>query len=271
MQIDLTGKAAIVTGAAQGIGRATARLLAGLGARVVVADIQDGRGEAVVRGIREAGGSAVYLHTDVVQTAEIRRMVDTCVAEFGRLDILVNNAHYEVRGSCTDITEADWDATFAVLLRALFSGCKYALPHMIRQGGGSIINLASVLGVNPTPNYVTYTTAKAGVVQFSRQLAVDYSPHGIRVNTILPGAIATKEDPTAADQDRRRFHSLLHPARRTGVPEDIAYAVAFLASDYAGFITGASLVVDGGFTVPFAGSLVDQALQLAAEGKGPQP
>lgn len=270
MRIDLTGRAAIVTGAAQGIGRATAKLLASLGARVLVADIQDERGETVARDITDKGGIAIYRHTNVSRTSDIREMVDACVEQFGRVDILINNAHFEVRGSCTDITEDDWDASFAVLLRALFSGCKYAIPHMLRQGGGNIVNLASVLGVNPTPEYVTYTTAKAGVIQFSRQLAVDYSPHGIRVNTILPGAIDTNENPTPAGIDRGRFHALLHPVRRTGKPEDIAHAIAFLVSDYATFITGAHLTVDGGMNVAYVGSVADQAITLVSEGKGPQ-
>lgn len=270
MQIDLSGKAAIVTGAAQGIGRATAKLFASLGASVLVADIQDELGETVVRDIAAKGGKAVYRHTDLASTAEVRAMIDRGVQEFGRLDILVNNAHFEVHGSCTDITEDDWDASFAVLLRALFSGCKYAIPHMRKQGGGNIINFASVLGLNPTPNYVTYTTAKAGVIQFSRQLAVDYSPLGIRVNTIVPGAIDTIENPTPADLERQRFSGLLHPVRRTGKPEDIAHAIAFLVSDYASFITGAQLVIDGGFGVPFGGVVADRARQLVAEGLGPQ-
>ena len=256
---------AVVTGAAQGIGAATARVLAGSGARVLVTDIQDARGQGVAAVIQAEGGVAAYLHADVSVEADIRGMVDAAVRLWGRLDILVNNAHFEVHGSALELSAEDWDRSYAVLVRALFLGAKYAVPHLRAAGGGSIINLASVLGRQPTRRYATYTSAKAAVPQLSRQLALDFGPDGIRVNTVTPGTIDTGRDEVP---DRESLAARLHPLRRTGVPGDVAAAICFLASDQASFITGADLLVDGGSTIPFYWEPVAGARRLWKEHGG---
>lgn len=254
MVVDLTGKVAIVTGAAQGIGAATATCLAASGVSVLVADIQSRKGEEVAAAITLAGGQASFVHTDVSDEAQIKRMVDGAMARYGRVDILVSNAHFEVGGSATELTAADWDQSYAVLVRALFLAAKYAIPHLQEAGGGSIINIGSVLGRYPTERYLTYTSAKAAVVQLSRQLALDYGPDGIRVNTVTPGDIWT-DDRLHGDLDEQASSASSTPLRRTGTSEDIAKAICFLVSNHASFITGAELVVDGGITIPFVGAV----------------
>ena len=260
MLIDLTGRVAVITGAAQGIGAGTARRLAASGASVVVADIQEARGREVVAAIKHAGGVASFVYADVSEERQIEAMVDAAVAHYGRLDILVNNAHFEVHGSATEISAEDWDRSYAVLVRALFLGAKYVIPHLRAQGGGSIVNIASVLGRHAKTRYVTYTSAKAAVAQLSRQLALDYGPDAIRVNTVTPGVVLTESEPSSSDAVLNTT-----PLRRAGLPADIANAVCFLVSDQADFITGADLLVDGGITVPFAETIISG---LEAQRKG---
>lgn len=264
MVIDLTGKVAVITGAARGIGAATAARLAKSGARVIVADIKHDLGQQTVERINAEGGEAFYVPADVSRDDEIQKMIAAAVERFGRLDILVNNAHFEVHGSATEITADDWDRSFNVLLRAHFLGAKYAVPHMRAAGGGSIINISSVLGKLPVERYITYTTAKAAVVQLTRQLALDYGPDGIRVNTITPGAIRT--DPKYAHSpDRESLDAKVTPLRRSGMTADIANAICFLVSDQASFITGAELVIDGGLTIPFFSTFYKRFRELAAQ------
>ncbi len=264
MIIDLSERVAVVTGAAQGIGESTVRRLSASGARVVVADIKTEQGQAVADSINAEGGQARFVRTDVSQEADIQRMIDVAIEEFGRLDILVNNAHFEVHGSATEISADDWDRSHAVLLRALFLGTKYAVPHMQAVGGGNIINIASVLGRQPTARYITYTTAKAAVVQLTRQTALDYGPDGIRINTITPGAIHRKPGDKGGPE-RESVAARVTPLRRTGIPRDIAAAICFLVSDHASFITGADLVVDGGLTIPFFGEFQKRLKEIANE------
>ena len=251
MKVDLTGRVAIVTGAAQGIGAGTARRLAESGASVLVTDIQDKLGQKVAETIRQAGGEAHYQRADVSEEAQIKEMVEAAISQYGRLDILVNNAHFEVHGSATEITAEDWDKSYAVLVRALFLGAKYAIPQMQVQDGGSIINIASVLGRHAKTRYVTYTSAKAAVVQLSKQLALDYGPTSVRVNTVIPGVVLTESQVSSPDAVLNTT-----PLRRAGLPADVANAICFLVSDYASFITGADLLVDGGITIPFAETII---------------
>lgn len=265
MQIDLRGRVALVTGAAQGIGASTARQLAACGAHVAVVDIQEDAGRAVTDDINASdGGRALFIPADVGHEAQIRYMVAKTVERFGRLDILVNNAHFEVAGAITELSADDWDRSYAVLLRGPFLAAKYAIPHMRAAGGGSIINISSVLGHYLTTDYATYTTAKAALVQLSRQIALDYGPHGIRCNTISPGYINTriKDGEYVVDS----VTAQVTPLRREGVPQDIAAAICFLVSDWASFITGAHLVIDGGITIPFFSVFRDR---LAALGREP--
>ena len=250
MEIELRGRVAIVTGAARGIGAATARRLAASGAAVLVADIDAPGGEAAAAAITAAGGRAAFQLADVAVEADIQAMVAAAVTRWGRLDILVSNAHFEVRGSVEDLSAEDWDRSYAVLVRAAFLGGKHAVPHLRAAGGGSIIHIASVLGRLPTPRYATYTSAKAAIPALSRQMALDHGRNGIRVNTITPGEIDT--DPArAGTPDRSSEAARCHPLGRTGLPEDIAAAICFLVSDQAGFITGADLLVDGGMSIPW--------------------
>ncbi|MCC6627662.1 MAG: SDR family oxidoreductase [Chloroflexi bacterium] len=260
MELRVDGQVAIVTGAAQNIGRAIARVLAESGARVLLTDIQDERGEATATALRAAGGEVSYARADVSQEDDIRRMVETAVARYGRLDILVNNAHWEAHGTVEEVSLADWDRSLRVLLTAAYLGTKYAAPHLRRAGRGSIINISSVHAFRVSRAYPTYQTAKAGLIHLTRQIAFDYGPDGIRCNAICPGAIPPDDvraekitDPTWTGR-----HYLHNRLRRVGNTADIANAVLFLCSEAAGFITGHALVVDGGFILPFASESMRQ-------------
>jgi meso-butanediol dehydrogenase / (S,S)-butanediol dehydrogenase / diacetyl reductase len=254
----LDGKVALVTGAAQRIGREIARTFAGQGASVLVTDIDDQAGQRAAAEIRAAGGTADYTHADVGRADDIRAMIDTAVARFGRLDILVNNAHWEQHGTVVELDEADWDRSFDVLLKALYLGCKYAIPAMQRVGGGAIVNIASVHAYQVSDRYVTYQTAKAAVVQFTRQVAWDFGRDRIRCNCICPGDIPLPAEiqAHAAEPGFLEQRTLLKPLKRPGHPRDIARAALFLASDLAEWITGQPLTVDGGehLTFPSVGA-----------------
>lgn len=254
MELRVDGQVAIVTGAAQNIGRAIARVLAESGARVLLTDIQDERGEAAAAAIRAGGGEVSYAHADVSEEADIGRMVETAVERYGRLDILVNNAHWEAHGTVEEVDLAGWDRSLRVLLTAAYLGTKYAVPHMRRAGGGSIVNISSVHAFRVSAAYPTYQTAKAGLLHLTHQIAFDYGPEGIRCNAICPGAIPP-DDVRAEKMDDAAWvqrHYLHNRLRRVGATSDIANAVLFLSSEAAGFITGHALVVDGGFLLPFA-------------------
>ena len=244
----LDGKGAVVTGAAQRIGREIARVFAAQGARVLVTDVQDELGERTAAEIRAAGSEASYAHADVSLHADIRSMIETAVRRYGRLDILVNNAHWEKHGTVVDIDEADWDRSFAVLLKALYLGCKYAIPEMRSVGGGSIVNISSVHAFHVSDRYVTYQTAKAAVVQFTRQVAWDFGAERIRCNCICPGDIPIPSDIEARSNEPGFLEerTLLKALKRPGHPRDIAFAALFLVSDLADWITGQALTVDGG-------------------------
>lgn len=251
------GKVAVITGGALGIGGATARRLASEGARVLIADINDEAASANVERIRSAGGVAVACHVDVGVAADIERMVAEAVGEWSRLDILVQNAfsvvggESRIHGSAEQVKEADWNWGMDVLVKALYLGAKHAVPHMRKNGAGSIINLASVHSVLQETEMLVYEAGKAAVVGMTRQMANDFGPDNIRVNAIGPGHIVSeglaeiwKDDPEGL-----AFFANQYPLRRTGVPGDIAGAIAFLCSEDASFITGHTLMVDGGLTV----------------------
>lgn len=261
----LDGKVAIVTGAAQRIGREIARTFADQGARVVVADIDDASGARTVGEIVSRGGVAHFVHADVGRSEAIRAMIGTTIERFGRLDILVNNAHWEKHGTVVELDEADWDRSFDVLLKALYLGCKYAIPEMRKVGGGAIINISSVHAFQVSDRYVTYQTAKAGVVQFTRQVAWDFGPENIRCNCICPGDIPLPSDidAHAAEAGYLEERTLLKAIKRPGHPRDIARAALFLVSDLAEWITGQALTVDGGehLTFPMVGAQRMQRLR----------
>ena len=251
----LRNHVAIVTGAANNIGRAIARCFAAAGAKVVIADIQDEPGEAVAASIRSDGGEASFFHADVGTLAGNRDMVAAAVDRYGSVTILVNNAHWERRGSIEELSEEDWDASFDVLLKAPFLASKYAAPHMRAAGGGAILNLSSVHGFQVSPGYPTYETAKAALIHLTKQMALELGGDGIRVNAIAPGAIPSDEM-RAENADDPIWHErniLWNILPIVGRAEDIAQGALYLCSDEARFVTGHTLLIDGGFLLGFKG------------------
>lgn len=251
------GQVAIVTGGALGIGGATARRLASEGASVLIADFNDEAAAANVTRITEAGGTAKSITTDVSKHDDIRATVKTAVNEWGRLDIMVNNAFpTDTRdapwwGNAVTVPEDGWDLGMSMLTKALYLGAKYAVPEMEKTGGGSIVNLASVHGLLMAPNSLVYEAGKSAVIGMTRQMAIDFGPLGVRVNCVCPGHIVTEglgrmwED----NGEGLKFFEQQYPVGRTGAPDDIASGIAFLCSDEASFITGHPLVIDGGLSI----------------------
>jgi NAD(P)-dependent dehydrogenase (short-subunit alcohol dehydrogenase family) len=250
----LAGKTALITGGASGIGEATARLFVDEGASVAIADIQDDRGRTLAA---ELGPRAAYLHADVSRENEVRDAIAETVTRFGRLDCLFNNAGYGgVTGPIEEIPVSGFDETIGVLLRGVFLGMKHAAPVMKRQGGGSIISTASVAGLRTGLGPHVYSAAKAAVVHLTHSVAMELGESGVRVNCICPGGIATPifgkglglsaEQADATVPLMKGVLEHLQPLKRPGVPEDIAQAALWLASDEASFVNGHALVVDGG-------------------------
>jgi NAD(P)-dependent dehydrogenase (short-subunit alcohol dehydrogenase family) len=257
----LAGKVAIVTGAASGIGRAAAQLFASEGAKVVVADIDDDRGETAQEQIRAAGGDATYVRADVSVTTDVQALVGAAVERYGKLTTLYNNAapvvlvNTEDR-SVTELPEEIFDRMVAVILRGTFLCCKYAIPELVKAGGGSVINTATVDAVVGQGGYDGYTAAKGGVLSLTRSMAVAYAPHGVRVNAILPGFVRTPaNEPWLARDSSRRAIESLH-LTRVGEPEDIARFALYLASNDSEYVTGGWHAIDGGFTA-FKTTVVD--------------
>ncbi len=247
----LKDKVAIITGSAAGIGQSIATLFAEEGAAVLITDCNDARGEALAREIRDSGWRASYQHMDMGDQAEIEAGVAAALDTWGRLDIIVNNAAYFGVASMKRLGEipiSEWDRTMAVGLRGPFLLCRKAISIMIDQGKGSIVNVSSVGGVHTFPQFAAYVTAKAGLIQMTKSIALDYARHGIRANVILPGAIDTPgcEQFYTDREEYLRGIAEWAPLGRIGRPKEVAYAAAFLASDEASYITGAVLTVDGG-------------------------
>lgn len=246
----LTGKVAVITGAASGQGRAAAQLFADEGAAIVVADIADeGAAETVAR-IEKDGGRAVAVHADVSRRAECEAMIDAATSTFGRLDVLYNNAAVQMSGALVDCTEDEWDLTIRTNLDAIFFACRAAIPQMQASGGGSIVNTASTLGLIGSPGYAAYGAAKAGLIALTRQIAVEHGPT-IRANVIAPGSIDTPRFRKVTEQldDREAFFEMLManmPLKRLGTADDIARVALFLASDQSAYTSGAVIPVDGG-------------------------
>lgn len=240
------GKVGIVTGAAQGIGRATARLLAGDGAHVLVADIVDEKGEALVAEIEAAGGTALYRHTDVGVESEIEAAVATAIETWGGLDMVVNNAYWAQHGTVEELSPADWDRAMDVMLKSIYLAGKYSFPAMQARGGGAMVNIASVHGFGAHRRYGVYAAAKAAVINLTRSMALDYGPHNIRVNAVCPGWIITEH--ATPDQASLARAARLYPLGRGGTPEEMATVIRFLLSPDASFVTGHALVADGGLT-----------------------
>jgi NAD(P)-dependent dehydrogenase (short-subunit alcohol dehydrogenase family) len=250
-----TGKVAIVTGAGSGIGRATALRLASEGARVTIADIDGDAAAAVVEEIEAAGGVARAQHVDVADDGAVAAMVADTVAAYGGVDILHNNAAaLDQNRNDQDVVSMDlatWDRVMAVNLTGPMLGCRHAVPAMLERGGGSIINTASAAAFYGSRSLLAYGTSKAGVVALTQYVATAYSDRGIRCNAIAPGVVVAQEMQDALGGpmgDRLRRYTSGHLVGRLGYPEEIAEAVAYLASDAAAFVTGTVLRIDGGFT-----------------------
>lgn len=248
----LQGKTAVITGAAEGIGHAIAGAMAREGAHVFVADIADAKGEAVVAALRQAGLAATYVHCDVTSDADISALIAAAMAATGRLDVLVNNAAIAIGGMpVTEMTDEQWHRLIAVNLTSVFRGCKHALPHMIARRAGSIINMASAQGHVGLDGWTAYAGAKGAVMAMTRQMAVEFGRHGVRVNSISPGTINTPmNDKLVAELGGKLMQAwvTMHPIGRIGEPAEVAEAAVYLASDAAGFTTGIDLRVDGGLT-----------------------
>ena len=243
----LTGKAAVVTGAGQGIGAAIARVFAGEGARLVLADMRSRPAQGVVDEIAAGGGEALFVQADVTSDSDCKRMIDAAVERYGLVDIVVNNAGIAGKGTVTEVTEEFWDRVMAVNLKSIFLTSRHAVPHMERAGGGSIVCIASVAGMTGEMGQVAYNTSKHGVIGLVRCMAYDHAAAGIRVNAVCPGAIDTPLLSPLTEERLTRLEGL-HMMRRLGRPEEIARAVLHLASDESSFTTGAAYVVDGGYT-----------------------
>lgn len=254
----LRDKIAVVTGAGAGIGKAIALRLASEGATVVVGEINSDSGKETERLLREQFGKGLFIQTDVSVPRQTQRLIETTVAEFQRLDTLVNNAGINFVKPTLEVTEEDWERVLGVDLDGTFFCSLNALRVMTRQKSGSIINIASVHSVATIAGAAPYAAAKAAVVQLTRALAVEFSALGIRINCVSPGAVATqimKEAEAAAPNLREHHrHWLSHIAMgRVGEPEEIAGLVAFLASDEASYVTGSNIFVDGGMTSMLTG------------------
>jgi NAD(P)-dependent dehydrogenase (short-subunit alcohol dehydrogenase family) len=246
----LTGRVALITGAASGIGRATALLFAGEGAAVAITDINPA-GQEVVEEIVRDGGRAMFEHADVTRAEDCQRVVERTLRELGTIDVLFNNAGVMRRASVVELSEEDWDRVMAVNLKSIFLMSRTVVPIMARANGGSIINTASGWGLAGGPRAAAYCASKGAVVLMTKAMAVDHGPQKIRVNCICPGdtdtgmlrneaqQLGTREDVFLADSARR-------PLGRIGRPEEIARAALYLASDASSFVTGTALVVDGG-------------------------
>ncbi|MFN8007547.1 MAG: SDR family oxidoreductase [Terriglobia bacterium] len=242
----LKNKVAIITGAASGIGRATALLFAREGASVVVADVNKEGGTQTVQSIQEAGGRATFVPTDLSRPEEIEALVQQTIAAYGCLHILHSNAFWRVAKPAVETSLDEWQRTIDITLRAAFLCAKYSIPHLQKAEGGVIVFTASVQSIVGVPNDASYQAAKGGLLALTRSLAVDYGP-AIRVNAILPGPIFTPawDGITPEETERVAEDTIL---KRLGRPEEIAEAALFLASDASSYMTGASLVVDGGWT-----------------------
>lgn len=248
----LSGKVAIVTGASSGIGRATARLFAKEGAKVVVGARREAELAELVREIKAAGGEAVALAGDVQSEQYAKDLVATAVKQFGRLDIAFNNAGtIGPAGPTTEIAEKDWTSALAVNLTSAFLGAKHQIPELVKQGGGSIIFTSTFVGYTTSfPGVAAYAASKSGLIGLTQALAAEYSPKGVRVNAILPGAVDTpmyREVNSTAEQ--QSWLTNLHALKRVGTPEEIARSVLYLASDDSAFVTGTAHLVDGGLSI----------------------
>jgi NAD(P)-dependent dehydrogenase (short-subunit alcohol dehydrogenase family) len=248
----LESKAAVITGAGSGIGRASALAFAREGARVVVSDIVSESGNETVNLIKQAGGEAIFIRCDVAQPQEIAALIHGTVETYGRLDCAVNNAGIAgVQATTADYPLENWQKVININLTAPWLCMKYELAQMVKQGMGAIVNMASILGTTGFAQSGAYVAAKHGLVGATRTAALEYAKSGIRVNAVCPGFIETpllQQTEVGSNAQILQFIANLHPIGRLGTPEEIANMVLWLCSDAASFVTGATMIVDGGYT-----------------------
>lgn len=276
MERRLAGKVAVVTGSSSGIGRACAKRFAEEGASVILNGYPRERGEEAAGEIRAAGGTAAYCEADVRRGEDLQHLIRFAVESYGKLDILMNNAICGRSAAVLEQDESDWDEVFACSVKACYLGSKYAMPHMVRNGGGSILHTASVHGLLGSAQNAAYDSAKAAIINLARQLAVDYGRYNVRVNVICPGWIVVdgveewlKEHPEVA-----RRQQYIYPLGRPGSVREAANAALFLVSEEASFVTGHALVVDGGLTAQLQDSVaarVEEGLLQELNEKSDEP
>ena len=242
----LQDKVAIITGAARGMGAAEARIFAKEGAKVVLGDIQVEDGQSVAQEINEAGGQAIFIEMDVSNQSDWQRAIDAAISNFGKINVLVNNAGIIERDSLEETTEETWDRIMAVNAKGIFLGTKAVVPHMREAGGGSIVNISSISGMI-SQGYPAYNASKGAIRVFTKSAAVEYARDNIRVNSIHPGTIWTSMS-TYKQAFTPETRAKVIPMRRVGQPEEIAYPALFLASDESSYMTGSEVVIDGGVT-----------------------
>jgi NAD(P)-dependent dehydrogenase (short-subunit alcohol dehydrogenase family) len=251
----LDGKVALITGGASGMGRVASGLFAREGARIVLTDVADEAGEVTAAEIRDAGGEAAFVHADVSKESDAKAMVDAAVERFGGLHVLYNNAGVMMPedGSVDSTDERIWDITLGVNVKGVAFGCKYGVPAIIASGGGSIVNVASfVAWMGAATSQTAYTASKGAVLAMTREIAVEYARRGVRCNALCPGPIETPLLMQLLSDDAKRQRRFVHiPMGRLGQAEELAKAALFLASDDSSFMTGASLIVDGGITAAY--------------------
>lgn len=251
----VAGRTSVITGGGSGIGRATAFLFSQNGAKVVVADVDDRGGHETVREIRRKDGEAIFVKTDVSRTIQVKRLMGTAVKKFGSIDILFNNAGIPGPHSITETSEEEWDRVLNINLKGVFLCSKYAIPHMVKNNRGTIINTASAVGLVGSAGQASYCASKGGVINLTKAMALDCAGSGIRVNCVCPGFVETPMverflQKIDSSERRKVVEGLkkLHPLGRFAKPEEIAHAVLYLASDEASFVTGCAFPVDGGWT-----------------------